>query len=321
MSDFLEPPQSPEELRAREAIRRVGLFAGGPLRLERAAAPVMVPMHRAVENECWFLSGAAGEECFLKVLCDDMRPFVDLAATLDASGKAADLGLAPAVKGHSIELGAVAFERLSDQWRTADMEALQDRDTRASLIAAKRTLHRGPAFERKRTIFDLLADYRRMQERIDAPYPESDRDLQENIARIESGFLAAGFDLRSCHGDGIASNVMLSPGGEVRLVDFEWAARNDPHYDLGALLVDIEQWDDGIRAAVEIYAGHCEERVFNRVKLHMILDDFMWASFAIMAAYQSNRRNVEFFKYGAFKLLRCRYHLRVWPVEEMLRRI
>lgn len=321
MSGAPNPPQSPEERRARKALGRLGLFGGAPIRLQRAAGSVMVPMHRGVENECWFASGDAGEECFLKILCDDMRPFIDSAATLDASQKAAAIGVAPAVKGHCFELGAIAFERMSGEWRTADMESLQDSDTRAKVIAAKRDVHRAQAFQRRRTIFDLLREYRLMQERIAAPYPESDHDLRENIARIESGFVAAGFDLRPCHGDGLASNVMLGPGNEVRLVDFEWAADNDPYYDLGALLVDVEQWDDGIRAAVEMYAGRFEERICNRVKLHMILDDFMWASFAIMAAHQSARRNVEFFKYGAFKLLRCRYHLRIWPVEEMLRKI
>ena len=160
-----------------------------------------------------------------------------------------------------------------------------------------------------------------MQDRIRAPFPEDDRDLRENVDRIESGFAAAGFDIRPCHGDGIASNVMLGPGHAVRLVDFEWASNNDPLYDLAALLVDIEPWDDGVREAVEMHEGRFDERAYSRVKLHMILDDFIWANFALMAAHLSPRRHVEFFKYGAFKLLRCRYHLRIWPVEELLRKI
>jgi thiamine kinase-like enzyme len=310
-----------EESRAEAALRGLELFGGARFHLRRAALPVLVPMHRAVENECWIAATESGAACFLKILCADMRSFVDGEATLEASLKAAALELAPAVRGHDLKAGALAFDYLGADWRTADMETLQEPATRAAVIAAKRRLHQSVLFARTRTIFDLLRDYREMQDRIAAPLPEDDRDLRENVDRIESAFAAAGFDLRPCHGDGIASNIMLGRDNAVRLVDFEFASNDDPHHDLAALLVDIEPWDDGIRAAIEMYGGRFDERVYNRVKLHMILDDVSWAGFALMAAHLSPRRHVEFFKYGAFKLLRCRYHLRTWPVEEMLRKI
>ena len=53
----------------------------------------------------------------------------------------------------------------------------------------------------------------------------------------------------------------------------------------------------------------------------MILDDMLWARLSLIAAQTSPRRHIEFLKYAEFRLLRCRYHLRVWPVDEMLRRM
>src|ERR1700687_2847407 len=148
MSASQMPAESPEERRASDALRAINLFGDLPPQLQRAAVPVLVPMHRAVENECWFASNDAGEECFLKILCEDMRSFVDCAATLDASLKAAALQLAPAVKGYCLEAGAIAFERLGADWRTADMQSLQDSQTPFAVVAAKLRVHRSPAFAR-----------------------------------------------------------------------------------------------------------------------------------------------------------------------------
>lgn len=302
-----------------------GLAATGwgraELRLQRAALPVLVPMHRAVENECWVVAGEEGEAVFLKLLCEDMRLFIDTAAALEASLAAATLGVAPAIRGHHAASGAIVLDLLGEGWRTADMASLQDPQTRAAVIAAQRRFHEGAALQRRRTIFDLLDDYAAMRARLEPPLPGDIGDLRDHVGRIESGFTAAGFDIRPCHGDGAASNIMLGPGDAVRLVDFDWAAGDDPHHDLAALLVDIEPWDEGVRAAVEMREGRFDQRVYHRVKLHMILDDFRWANFALLAAHLSPRRHVEFFKYGAFKILRCRHHLRVWPVEEMLRKM
>lgn len=315
-----EAAVSSEEQRARSALAAMGIGGVG-LRLQRAALPVLVPMHRAVESECWIADAGESETVFLKLLCEDMRPFVDAAAALEASLAAAALGVAPVVKGHDAGSGAIALEFLGEGWRTADMASLQDPGIRASAIAAQRRFQDGPALGRCRTIFELLRDYAAMRARLQPPLPGAIGDLEDHVSRIESGFAAAGFDIRPCHGDSVASNIMLGPGGTVRLVDFDWAAGGDPHHDLAALLIDIEPWDEGVRAAVEMWEGRFDRCVYHRVKLHMILDDFRWASFALLAAHISGRRHVEFFKYGAFKILRCRYHLRVWPVEEMLRKI
>lgn len=315
-----EAEASPEEQRARAALAAMGLGGAG-LRLQRAALPVLVPMHRAVESECWIAGAVEGETVFLKLLCADMRPFIDAAGALEANLAATALGIAPAVKGHDAGSGAIALELLGEGWRTADMASLQEPDIRAAAIAAQRRFQDGPALGQCRTVFELLRDYAAMRARLRPPLPGDIGDIEDHVGRIESGFAAAGFDIRPCHGDGAASNIMLGPGGAVRLVDFDWAAGDDPHHDLAALLVDIEPWDEGVRAAVEMREGRFDQCVYHRVKLHMILDDFRWANFALLAAHISPRRHVEFFKYGAFKILRCRHNLLTWPVEDMLRKI
>src|SRR5690348_10984629 len=139
-----EAAASSEEQRARSALAAMGMGGAG-LRLQRAALPVLVPMHRAVESECWIADAGESETVFLKLLCEDMRPFVDAAAALEASLAGAALGVAPAVKGHDAGSGAIALELLGEGWRTAGMASLQDPGIRAAAIAAQRRFQDGPA--------------------------------------------------------------------------------------------------------------------------------------------------------------------------------
>jgi thiamine kinase-like enzyme len=310
-------PGSPYE-RAAAAARRMGCWPDSVIALRPAAPTIAVPMFCAVDNECWRV-GSQEAPAFLKVPSPDMTPCLDPAAAHAAIETAAGIGVTPAVLAYDAIGGAVALTWLSEDWRQAYMDDLARGPRRESLIALKKRLHDGPSFPRRRAIFSHLRELTALGDRLGTVWPDDHRMLVDYAERIAAAFDAAGYDMRPCHGDGHASNVMLGPGDGILLVDFDLASDNDPLYDLAATLLDIETWDDGIAEAVEIYRGTFDRKTANRVKLHMILDDMLWARLALIAAQASPRRHVEFLKYGEFRLLRCRYHLRVWPVDEMLR--
>ncbi len=271
-----------------------------------------------MEHDCWLLE-SANARAFLKVPSPDMRVFLDPAAAYGAIDIAAAAGITPGALGYDAAGGAMALALLGEGWRQAYVDDLSPGPRRESLILLKKRLHAGPPFPRQRTIFSHLNALIAIGQDLGTIRPDDHGMFDDYAERIAAAFAAAGYDLRPCHGDGHASNVMLGPDDAILLVDFDLASDNDPLYDLAAALLDIEVWDDGIDEAVEIYAGSLDRKVANRIKLHMILDDMMWAQTASIAAWTSPRRHVEFLKYAEFRLLRCRYHLRVWPVDEMLR--
>jgi thiamine kinase-like enzyme len=293
-------------------------WAGAELGLRPAAATIAVPMFCAVDHDCWLVESDE-TRAFLKVPSPDMAPFLDPAAAHGAIAAAATIGVTPAAIGYDAASGAIALTWLGEGWCSAYMDDLTRGPRRERLIRLKKRLHDGHPFPRCRTIFSHLEELTGLGDRLGTIWPDDHPALIDYAGRIAAAFAASGYELRPCHGDGHASNVLLGPDDAVFLVDFDFAANNDPLYDLAATLLDIEPWDDGIEEAIEIYGGAFDRKVANRVKLHMILDDMMWGRLALIAAQSSPRRHVEFLKYGEFRLLRCRYHLRVWPVDEMLR--
>ena len=68
-----------------------------------------------------------------------------------------------------------------------------------------------------------------------------------------------------CHNDCVSKNWILLPDGSVRMIDFEFAARHDPAFDLAtwcrsfgigledSLLAEYEQWNPRLAGRVRVY--------------------------------------------------------------------
>ena len=152
-------------------------------------------------------------------------------------------------------------------------------------------------------------------------WPPQFQKISAWIDRIEQGLSAGGCDLGPIHGENTLSNLMVSDEN-VQLVDFDRAVNADPHYDLGAFCLEFCSFEDEVAAAVDLYLGAPDARVNARAQLYMIVDDFLWGCWALIAYHTSDRRGVvEFYKYAQNRFLRARYWLDRWDVDALLRRI
>jgi thiamine kinase-like enzyme len=126
------------------------------------------------------------------------------------------------------------------------------------------------------------------------------------VERVAAAIAAAGVDTVPCHADGVSSNVMVGPGNTIRLVDFEWARQADPAHDLGTVLAELLPFDGEALLAIEIATGRPDAQVLARARLYGAADDLMWALWGFISAARSPRKQVEFFKYAEWRLLRAR---------------
>ena len=296
------------ERRAEAALATIEAWQGRDIRYALAAPAVVSPIHRAVESDCFAVT--AGEEAiFLKLRSPDMTRFFDDRAVAESCRLAGEAGVSPALRYSDADRGLLALEHLGEGWTWGRVNDFADPCVLEAVVRAKETLHRGPVFPRDVSVFETIEAYWQTIEAERVTLPADVPDLLARVREIGTAIGAAGIDRRPCHGDGVASNVMRGPGGEVRLVDFDMAGNADPYHDLGSLMLEAFQFAEDARQVLEIYDGTFIEAHYNRCRLYGIADDLMWALWGFICFAQSPRKEVEFTKYAEWRLLRCRWQL------------
>lgn len=293
--------------------RAVWGFAGAP-----ATPPVTFPMHRAVASDCVrVVRAGAPRAAFLKIRRADMAPdIVPWAAK--AARKAADLGIGCDVLAEAE--GVLALDCLDPPWRTATLGDLRDVAVLSRVLDAKRRLHGDAPLDRRFCPFDRIDALRAEADVAKAPLPRDTGFLLAAVALARDAIAASGFDLRFCHNDGSTSNVMLD-GDALRLVDFDSAGDNDPWFDVATVVNEACDFDADRRAAIELYAGRCDERTYNRCRLYGAVDHLMWGLWGVTRAATTRRSDVDLFKYGQLRLLLARTVIASQDFEVWLRRL
>ena len=171
-------------------------------------------------------------------------------------------------------------------------------------------MRRGPALARAWDVFARVRELALRAREAAVALPSDTEALLASAEAIRAALEAAGRDAAPCHNDGQASNILLGPGGEILLVDFDCAGQADPHYDLAVLLNEAHDTEAGWQAGVEMAEGRCDARVLDRCRAYALADDLMWGLQGLVLSATSPRRDLEFLKYGEWRLLRCRMALR-----------
>lgn len=287
----------------RVALAAVGLPDAG---LSPVIGGVVSPIHRAVENHCCFATGEGSAPVFVKRRHDDMAVFIAPEHVAEASGKAGELGIAPRLLHADPANGILVFEALGEEWAWGHADVLRRPSVLENLLLAKRAFHKAAPLSEARSVFKLIADYRRLADAPDVVLPAPVLTVTTAAAQVAAAIAAAGIDTVACHADGASSNVMVGPGNTVRLVDFEWARQADPAHDLGTVLAELLPFDGEALLAIEIATGRPDAQMLARARLYGAADDLMWALWGFISAARSPRKHVEFFKYAEWRLLRAR---------------
>lgn len=300
-----------------DADRVAGLLARSPWGAKRSlsARPgvpaIASPMWQAVEWSNWIVTaGAQPEALFLKVLGPDFAGIIDVEAAHDGARHGAAAGVAPAVNFFSATDRAIGFTYLAAPWRHTWLDDLQKPEILAAAIGAKQAFRQGPALGRVWNVFAEVEAWAARAQTSGTTLPADNGTLLDAVRKASLAIAAAGADSAPCHNDGQASNLLLGPNGQVLLCDFDCAGQSDPYYDLAVILNEAHAFEDGWRAGLEMQDGTCREHVLNRCRLYGFADDVLWGLTGLVLSQTSPRRDLEFLKYGEWRLLRARMALR-----------
>jgi thiamine kinase-like enzyme len=274
--------------------------------IQPSAPGVLVPSHRGIDSSQFLLSvDDQPPSLIAKVLHPDQLRFVDVEASFDAQNKAAALGCAPYALAYDVQR-AVSVSEFLDGWATARVSDLKNPELLQRVIAAKRKIQGGPRFKSSWSVFDRIRMLQRACAACSIEMPQDLSALMDFAFRIERMIAAAGFDQVPAHADGLASNIMIGPGGRIQLVDFDEARNVDPYYDLAILANEIFEEEKEFLLALEMFEGRPRQESFRRIRLYAIADDLAWCLWALLMEALSPRKELEFYRYAFWRLMRCR---------------
>jgi len=199
--------------------------------------------------QSWELScphGSGHETYFATALGQDLKYFVKVGASVEHAIAMADEGLSPPVLAISfLGDGASILVQQFIEGRTPTWSDYRSNHTEIATALGK--MHRSTKVrsvlpkQSGRTYAELgavaLGRLRDKWGRFAPAVPDVDEELERSLAQLEGEIEGlTGSKLVVSHNDFCNSNLLITSGGKVYILDLEMMGRDDPASDLGAVL-------------------------------------------------------------------------------------
>jgi thiamine kinase-like enzyme len=158
------------------------------------------------------------------------------------------------------------------------------RDPRRISVLAEllRRLHGAGRFVRDFEMFEVQRRYRSIVLEKGYPLP-LDYALYEDRARAVQDVLAATRERTApCHNDLMPGNFIESAGAgsAIALIDYEYSGNNDPCYDLGDAINELELGPEQAEQLVSEYHGAPHPQQLARARLWSLMSKYGWSLWA-----------------------------------------
>jgi thiamine kinase-like enzyme len=171
------------------------------------------------------------------------------------------------------------------------------------IVEAVRTYHDRAVFDNEIRIFDMIRDYTRMAQELDAPRPYQTEWMLWIGQRIEQAMQRDEPAPVACHNNLLSENLILTPEGRTWVIDWEYGGMNDPYFDLGDFCVEHPLSADEERFVLTAYCGGMDEHRFARMMLHKLVVDLWWSIWAMIQCKVSTLE-FDFRRYGKDRIAR-----------------
>jgi len=162
---------------------------------------------------------------------------------------------------------------------TLSPEAFQDPRRVSALASALRDLHGAPRFARDFDMVQVQNRYHRIVVDNGYPLPVDYARYADGAKRIGEVLTRTRARTAPCHNDLMPGNFIESdgPGSHLWIVDYEYSGNNDPCYDLGDAINELEL--DPVRAEQLVSEYHGEDRPTElaRARLWSLMSKYGWS--------------------------------------------
>ena len=149
----------------------------------------------------------------------------------------------------------------------------------SELAAALRALHAAPRFARDFDMVQVQSRYLRIVAENGYPLPADYARYADRAKRMGEVLTSTRARTAPCHNDLMPGNFIESdgPGSHIWVVDYEYSGNNDPCYDLGDAINELEL--DPVRAEqlVSEYHGGPRPKELARSRLSSLMSKYGWS--------------------------------------------
>jgi thiamine kinase-like enzyme len=202
---------------------------------------------------------------------------IDRAVEHGASLVAAELGVGPEVAGFVEPEGYLVTRFV--EGRPIPVEEMRLPDTIRRVADVLRRIHDGPPIPGRFDSFRVVEAYAETAAAHGVAVPEDFGWAQSIAGRIEA--VRAGAEPVPCHNDLLNANF-LDEGGQIRIVDWEYAGMGERFFDLANFSINHE-FDDAANATLlESYAGELRDEDARALRLMRFMSDFREAMWGVV---------------------------------------
>lgn len=155
---------------------------------------------------------------------------IDRQVEIQALSRASEIKLAPAIVYYDIGVGFLVTEYIDGRiWNRSDVSSPKNAVRLAKVLKA---IHGLEAIEGSFSVKDRISLYKKS---VSLEIPRW-KEIDKAVDRIADRVGADVFEDCFCHNDLLASNIVETLDGDLRVLDWEYAAMGHPFFDLAAVI-------------------------------------------------------------------------------------
>lgn len=257
--------------------------------------------------------------CFAKVVGPGTEAFIDRDVAHEAAVVASDVGIGPALLAYVEEDDFEVYEFLGD-YRCFTVADMTDPILAARVMDCYTKVHGSPPLSKSNTWIEQIQALCDQIEEVDADRPTDLDDLLWQKGRAQAAIEKSGSLSTPCYNDGYVTNYMRNERGEVRIIDWEYGANNDPYWDLATYFFESFADEQTRKRLLLHYNPTAGEKEIARITLFIPLVCLKWGLWASLQATVSEI-DFDYLKYADILFMRARHLMKQEDWEKALKAV
>ena len=242
---------------------------------------------------------------FAKVVGPNTEVFINRKVAHEAAVLSSDCGVGPIIAQYVEEDNFEVYDFLTG-FRNCTITDMLDPEISERVMEAYAKIHSGTPLSATKTGFQQIREHARQMREAEADSPPDFDDLLVRMERAEAALVSSGMVMVPCFNDCYVTNYMVNDSNELKIVDWEYGANNDPYWDLASYYFECFADAHARNRLLKVYKPDAGVKEAARVTLYMPLVCFKWG---LWASLQSSISSIEFdyLKYADILFMRARY--------------